>query len=303
MLPGIVNAVNSLIMRVKQFGGIADQNSTFENARVVILPVPFEAGTNWIKGSDKGPEALIEASVSMHLYDIQSDFELARVGIHTTDAVKEGKSHEKMVKEVETRTMQLLKKRKLPVIVGGEHSTGIGSIKACAEYYKDKDFCVLQLGAHANQRLTFNKSAYHQSCVMARASELAPVLQVGIRSMSAEERDSIKPERVFYAHNILDRSNKTWMYDFLNKLNKNVYISIDLDVFDPSIMAATANPEPGGLGWYLVLEILQAVTEKSTVVGFDVTGLCPIKYNKAPNLLAAKLVAQMLTYRFAGTIK
>lgn len=303
MCPGIVNDSNSFIMRIKQFGGLTDQNSQFENARVVILPVPFEAGNNWIKGSDKGPEALIEASASMHLYDIQSDFELFKLGINTTDAVKEGKSHEKMVKEVETRTMQLLKKRKFPVIVGGEHSTGIGSMKACAEYYKDKDFCVLQLGAHANQRLTFNGSAYHHSCVMARASELAPVLQVGIRSMSAEERDSIKPDRVFYAHNILDGSNKTWMYDFLNKLNKHVYISIDLDVLDPAVMAATANPEPGGLGWYQVLEILQAVNDKSTIVGFDVTGLCPIKYNKAPNLLAAKLLAQLLTYRFAGTIK
>ncbi len=303
MLPGDVNIFNSLTMRVKQFGGLTDQNSLFENAKVVILPVPFESGTNWINGSDKGPDALIEASASMHLYDIQSDFELFKLGIHTSEAVKEGKSHEKMVKEVETRTMQLLKKRKFPVIIGGEHSVGIGSIKACADYYKDKDFCVLQLGAHANQRPDFKGLAYHHRCVMARASELAPVLQVGIRSMSAEERDGIKPERIFYAHNILVGSSKTWMYDFLNKLDKHVYISINLDVFDPAIMAATANPEPGGLGWYQVLEILQAVVEKSIVVGFDVTGLCPIKYNKAPNLLAAKLLAQLLTYRFAGTLK
>ena len=289
-------------MRVKQFGGLPEQNSLFENAKAVILPVPFEAGTNWIKGTDKGPEALIEASASMHLYDIQADFELIKIGLHTAEAVKEGKSHEKMVKEVETRTMQLLKKKKLPVIIGGEHSVGIGSIKACAEYYKEKDFCVLQLGAHANQRLTFNGSSYHHSCVMARAAELAPVLQVGIRSMSTEEADRIIPERVFYAHNILD-SNKTWMYDFLNKLDKNVYISVDLDIFEPSVMAAVPNPEPGGLGWYQVIDILKTVSEKSNIVGFDVTGLCPIKYNKAPNLLAARLVAQLLTFRFAGAIK
>ncbi len=290
-------------MKIKQFGGIPEQFSNFESAKVVILPVPFETGNNWIKGADKGPEALIEASASMHLYDIQADFEVFKMGINTAEAVKEGKSHEKMVKEVETRTTQLLKKKKFPVIIGGEHSTGIGSMKACADYYKDKDFCVLQLGAHANQRQTYNGSAYHQSCVMARASELAPVLQVGIRSMSGEERDSIKPDRMFYAHNILDSSNKTWMYDFLNKLNRHVYISIDLDVFEPSVMAATANPEPGGLGWYQVLEILHTVSQKSTIVGFDVTGLCPIKYNKAPNLLAAKLVAQLLTFRFAGLVK
>lgn len=290
-------------MKIKQFGGIPEQFSNFESAKVVILPVPFETGNNWIKGADKGPEALIEASASMHLYDIQSDFEVFKMGINTAEAVKEGKSHEKMVKEVETRTTQLLKKKKFPVIIGGEHSTGIGSMKACADYYKDKDFCVLQLGAHANQRQTYNGSAYHQSCVMARASEVAPVLQVGIRSMSGEERDNIKPDRMFYAHNILDSSNKTWMYDFLNKLNRHVYISIDLDVFEPSVMAATANPEPGGLGWYQVLEILHTVSQKSTIVGFDVTGLCPIKYNKAPNLLAARLVYQLLTFRFAGLVK
>lgn len=290
-------------MRVKQFGGIPEPYSNFENAKIIILPVPFESGNNWIKGTDKGPDALIEASASMHLYDIQYDIEVFKLGIHTTDHVKERKSHEKMVKEIETRTMQLLKKRKFPVIIGGEHSTGIGSMKACAEYYKDKDFCVLQLGAHANQRQSFNGSPFHHSCVMARASELAPVLQVGIRSMSSEERDNIKPERVFYAHNILAGSNKTWMYDFLNKLDKNVYISIDLDVFEPSVMAATANPEPGGLGWYQVLEIIQAVNEKSVIVGFDVTGLCPIKYNKAPNLLAARLLYQILNFRFAGSVK
>lgn len=290
-------------MRVKQFGGLTDQFSNFDNARTVILPVPFESGNNWIKGTDKGPDALIEASSSMHLYDIQSDFDLTRLGIHTAEPVKEGRSHEKMVKEVETRTLQLLKKKKFPVIIGGEHSTGIGSIKACADYYKEKDFSVLQLGAHANQRLTYNGSAFHHSCVMARAAELAPVVQVGIRSMSAEERDRIIPERVFYAHNILDKNNKAWMYDFLNKLTRNVYISIDLDVFKPSVMPAVPNPEPGGLGWYQVLDILQSTNEKATIVGFDVTGLCPVKYDKAPNLLAARLLAQVLTYRYAGQIK
>lgn len=290
-------------MKVKQFGGLPDQYTNFDSAKVVILPVPYDGTSTWIKGADKGPEALIEASCNMEVYDILSDSEVQRVGIHTTDPVKEHRSPERMAKEVEIRIMQLLKKRKFPVIIGGEHSVSIGAIRACAEYYKDKDFSVLQFDAHADLRREYEGSAYNHACVMARAAEVAPIIQVGIRSMSAEEREDAQPDRIFYAHNMLDGSNKTWMYDLLNKLTKNVYITIDLDVFDPSIMPSTGTPEPGGLLWYKMLDMLEKVNENTNIVGFDVVELCPMKYNKAPNFLAAKLVYQLLTFRFIKTSK
>lgn len=285
-------------MKQKQFGGLTEEFTAFDKAKVVILPVPFDATSTWIKGADKGPEALIAASANMELFDINSDSEVYKIGIHTADAVNERKSPDKMVKEVQSRVTQLLKKKKFPVILGGEHSVSIGAINAMAEYYKDKDLTILQFDAHADMRQSYEGSKNNHACVMARAAEVAPVVQVGIRSMSIEESHDIQDGRVFYADVVTDTTNKTWMYDFLNKLTKNVYITIDLDAFDPSIMPATGTPEPGGLLWYPMLEMLQKVNEKANIVGFDVVELCPMKYNKAPNFLAARLVYHLLTYKF-----
>lgn len=290
-------------MKCKNFGGLPEQFTKIETSKVVIVPVMFDATSTWIKGADKGPEALIEASCHMELYDIISDNEIYKVGIHTADPIKERRSPEKMIREVELKVSQLLKKKKFPVIIGGEHSVSIGAFKAFSDYYKGTDFTILQFDAHADLRQQYEGSKYNHACVMARAAEVAPILQVGIRSMSYEERADVKPDRLFYAHNILDTSNNTWMYDLMNKLNKNVYITIDLDVFDSSIMPSSGTPEPGGMLWHQMLDILQKVNQKSNIVGFDVVELCPMKYNKAPNYLAAKLVYQLLTYKFSPSLK
>lgn len=290
-------------MKCKNFGGLPDEYSKFENSKIVILPVPYDGTTTWIKGADKGPDALIEASCNMEIYDIGSDKEVYKVGIHTADPVRERRSPEKVAKDVESRINQLIKKKKFPVIIGGEHSVSIGAFKAFADFYKGSDFTILQFDAHADIRQEYEGSKYNHACVMARALELAPILQVGIRSMSFDERADIKPERIFYADYILDSNNTTWMYDLLNKLGKNVYITIDLDVFDPSIMPSTGTPEPGGMLWYPMLDLLEKINQKTNIVGFDVVELCPMKYNKAPNFLAAKLVYQLLTYKFSSLVK
>ncbi|MGE5382832.1 MAG: agmatinase [Omnitrophica WOR_2 bacterium] len=290
-------------MKHKNFGDLPDEYSKFENSKVVILPVPYDGTSTWIKGADKGPEALIEASGNMEVYDIVADKEVYKIGIHTAEPIRERRSPEKVAKEVEAKITQLLKKKKFPVIIGGEHSVSIGAFKAFADFYKGNDLTILQFDAHADMRQEYEGSKYNHACVMARASELAPVLQVGIRSMSYEERADVKPERVFYADYILDQTNTTWMYDLLNKIGKNVYITIDLDVLDPSIMGSTGTPEPGGILWYQMIEILNKVNQKTNIVGFDVVELCPMKYNKAPNFLAAKLLYQLLTYKFLPLLK
>lgn len=290
-------------MKHKNFGDLPDEYSKFENSKVVILPVPYDGTSTWIKGADRGPEALIEASGNMEVYDIVADKEVYKVGIHTADPIREKRSPEKVAREVEAKVTQLLKKKKFPVIIGGEHSVSIGAFKAFADFYKGNDLTILQFDAHADMRQEYEGSKYNHACVMARASELAPVLQVGIRSMSYEERADVKPERIFYADYILDQTNTTWMYDLLNKIGKNVYITIDLDVLDPSIMGSTGTPEPGGLLWYQMIEILNKVNQKTNIVGFDVVELCPMKYNKAPNFLAAKLLYQLLTYKFLPLLK
>lgn len=290
-------------MRHKNFGGIPDQYSKFENSKVVIVPVPYDGTSTWVKGADKGPDAIIEASNNMELYDIVADKEAYKVGIHTADPIKERRTPERVVKEVEAKITQLLKKKKFPVIIGGDHSVSIGAFRAFAELYKGTDLTILQFDAHADLRQEYEGSKYNHACVMARAAELAPILQVGVRSMSFEERADVAPERVFYADYILDSNNTTWMYDLLNKTGKNVYITIDLDVFDPSIMPATGTPEPGGMAWYTMLDILNKVNQKTNIVGFDVVELAPVKYNKAPNFMAAKLIYQLLTYKFSSTLK
>jgi agmatinase len=185
-------------------------------------------------------------------------------------------------------------KKKFPVLIGGEHSVSIGAFKAAAEAYDD--LTILQFDAHADMRQEYSGTRYNHACVMARAKEFAPIIQVGIRSMSAEERKDVIPGRIFYAEDIHD-TNK-WMDDLLTKLTHNTYITIDLDVFDPSVMPSTGTPEPGGLMWYQVLEILKKVNRQTNIVGFDLTELRPVKENKAPDFLASKLIYTLLTYIF-----
>jgi agmatinase len=180
------------------------------------------------------------------------------------------------------------------VVIGGEHSVSIGSIKTYAEHFAN--LTVLQLDAHADLREKYNGSKYNHACVMARAKELCPIVQVGIRSMDYSEKESIDPSRTFFAKDIYN--NTDWIKKVISKLSDKVYITIDVDVFDPSIMPSTGTPEPGGLLWYDVIGFLKSVFEKKDVVGFDVAELCPDTKNKAPDFLAAKLIYKLLSYKF-----
>jgi agmatinase len=284
---------------MKQYGDLPKEFTAFENSKIVILPVPYDGTTTWIKGSDKGPKAILEASANLEMYDIDTDSEVHKIGIHTAEPVTESSSPQAMVDEVYNRVKALYKKKKFPVILGGEHTVSIGAFKAASEQFSD--LTILQFDAHADMRDTYNGSKIDHHCVMARASEMAPVVQVGIRSMSAGEREDIKPDRVFYAMQIYDQS--TWMYELLNKLSRNVYITIDLDVLNPSIMPSTGTPEPGGMNWFDIINILKKISEQVNIVGFDITELVPNKENKAPDYLAAKLIYSLLTDKFITGIK
>jgi agmatinase len=284
---------------MKQYGDLPKELTSFESSKIVIVPVPYDGTTTWNKGSEKGPKAIIEASHNLEMYDIDTDSEVHKLGIHTAEPVTEASSPEAMVEEVYSRTKALFKKKKFPVILGGEHSVSIGAFRAASEHFSD--LTILQFDAHADIRDELNGSKYNHQCVMARASELAPVVQVGIRSMSAAEREDIKPDRVFYAMQIYDQS--TWMYELLNKLSRNVYITIDLDVLNPSIMSSTGTPEPGGMNWFDIINILKKISEQVNIVGFDITELVPNKDNKAPDYLTAKLIYTLLTYKFISGIK
>ncbi|MCX6234179.1 MAG: agmatinase [Bacteroidetes bacterium] len=276
------------------FAGIPDEFSRLETSRIVVLPVPYDKTSTWIKGSDKGPEAIIEASANMELYDIETDSEVFRFGIYTSDPISHDSTPKKMVHSVYKLVNNYIKSGKFVVTLGGEHSVSIGSIIAHAESFSD--FSVLQLDAHADIRHEYEGSIYNHACVMARVREICPYVQVGIRSMDVDEKPFMTGHHVFFAKDLYDRSE--WMNDVIGQLSKNVYITLDLDVFDPSVLSSTGTPEPGGLEYYQMITLLRKVNESLNVVGFDVVELCPNPANKSSDFLAAKLVYKMLSYKF-----
>ncbi len=278
------------------FGALPEEYSNLKDSSIVIIPVPYDRTSTWIKGADKGPAAIIEASANMELYDIETDFEVYKKGIFTDAAMKLRENPEEMAEQVKEKVGSYIKRGKFVVVAGGEHSVSIGAIGAFAE--KHKKLTVLQLDAHCDLRDEYNGSRYNHACVMARARELAPIVQVGIRSMDFSEKRFVNKDNVFFAEDIYNK--RDWINKVVARLSDEVYITIDLDVFDPSVMPSTGTPEPGGLLWYDVLALLKAVCSRKNVVGFDVVELCPNENNKAPDFLAAKLIYKLLIYKFAG---
>lgn len=278
------------------FAGLDKEFTDWANSRISILPVPYDKTSTWMKGADKGPRAVIEASAAVELYDIETDSEVYRQGIHTCPYLKTDAPPEKMVGEVEKEASRLIDAGKFVVAIGGEHSVSIGSLKAHGSRFEG--LSLLQLDAHADLRDEYEGSRFNHACVTARAKEICPVVQVGVRSMCVEEKGKSDPGAVFFAKDI--SSDERWVNRVLERLSPNVYVTVDLDVFDPSIMPSTGTPEPGGLSWYPVMRLLRAVSESKKVVGFDVVELCPSERNKAPDFLAAKLVYTFLSYIFSA---
>ena len=276
------------------FGYLPEEYSNPDAAKIVIIPVAYDGTSTWSKGADKGPEAIIEASANMELYDIETNSEVYKKGIFMDEPIEDLSFPEDVVEQLAGKVQYYIEEGKFVVVIGGEHSVSIGSIKAQAEKYEN--LSVLQLDAHLDLRDEYNGSKYNHACVMARAKELCPIVQVGIRSMDSSEKKAMDPSRVFFAKDIYNNMVRTEMV--ISKLSDNVYITIDLDVFDPSIMPSTGTPEPGGSLWYDVLMLLRAVSSKKNIVGFDVVELCPDPRNKAPDFLAAKLIYKLLSYKF-----
>lgn len=274
------------------FGHLPKEYSDKKDASIVILPVPYDGTSTWIKGADQGPQAILEASANMELYDIETDTVVCEKGIYTDMPLTGNSTPEKMTEAVRKRVEAHLKDDKFVVLIGGEHSVSIGSIQAHKSHHTD--ISVLQFDAHADLRPEYEGSRYNHACVMARAKELCPIVQVGIRSMDSSEKEDMDRKNIFFAKDIHD--NRRWISRAVSLLKDKVYITIDLDVFDPSVMPSTGTPEPGGLQWYDVLALLKEVSEKKHIIGFDVVELCPNRHNKAPDFMAAKLIYALLSY-------
>ncbi|MCX6272930.1 MAG: agmatinase [Bacteroidetes bacterium] len=278
---------------MKRYGDIPLEYAR-ETARVVILPIPYDGTSTWIKGADKGPEALLEASANMELYDIETDTEVYLKGIYTAPPVLEKSSPEKMVEAVYRAAGRYVAEGKFVVGLGGEHSVTYGQVKAYFDNFPAMS--VLQLDAHTDLRGVYEGSPYNHACVMARVQELCPIVQVGIRSMDVGEKKRLNPERVFWAHRV--HGSQEWWDKAVGLLSDDVFITIDLDVFDPAILPSTGTPEPGGLLWYETLAFLKYVISKKNVIGFDIVELCPSAQSPSSDFLAAKLVYKLLSYKF-----
>ena len=275
------------------YAGIPAENATYENSKVVLVTVPYDGTSTWGKGADKGPELFLDASENMELYDIETDSEPYLQGVYRAGEVSENSTPEKMVEAVYQKTKELVKDReKLFTLIGGEHSVSIGSIRAVGEEYKQ--LTVLQLDAHTDLRPEYQGSKNNHACAVFEANQKHKLVQVGIRSMDAEEKQYLPPKRVFFAHEIA--KNEDWIKDVLDKVTGNVYITIDLDAFDPSIAPSTGTPEPGGLQWYPTLKLLRKVFKKCNVVAFDIVELMDSPAAKPTAFLAAKLYYKMLAY-------
>ncbi|MCX5813783.1 MAG: agmatinase [Proteobacteria bacterium] len=273
------------------FCGLPNDDNDYEQASIVILPIPFDKTSTWQKGADKGPAAIIEASEYLELYDIETDNEVFRKGIFTARPIHSASSSA-LLKKTDSVVSKYLKDNKFVVTLGGEHSVSIGVIKSYAGCYND--LSILHLDAHADSRDSYEGTPYSHACVIARVREFTGnIVSVGIRSMDVSERPDIDNKKTFFAHDIHD-SDK-WINKVVPLLTDSVYITIDLDVFDPGIMPSTGTPEPGGLGWYQVMKLLYAVSKSKQIVGFDVVELCPSD-SKAPDFLAAKLIYTLLSY-------
>ena len=281
-------------MQTKTYAGIPEEFAKLEQAKVVLIPVPYDGTSTWQKGADKGPQAFLDASENMELYDIETDTEVYQQGVFLADAVTENSSPEAMVEAVHEATKKYIKKNKFVTIFGGEHSISIGTIRAFNEMYPN--LTVLQLDAHADLRKEYEGSKCNHACAVYEASQTTNLIQVGIRSMDAIEKTVMDEEKTYFAHEMVEDS--TWMDSAIDQMTDNVFITIDLDVFDPSIMPSTGTPEPGGLLWYETLDFLRQIFEEKNVVGFDIVELCPNKDEKSSDFLAAKLYYKMLSYKF-----
>lgn len=276
------------------YAGIEDEYAQLESAETILIPVPYDGTSTWIKGADKGPEAFLDASANMELYDIETKSEPYKNGVFLADPVSENSSPEAMTESVYQTTKSYLEKDKLVTLFGGEHSISIGAIRAF--YEKFEDLTVIQIDAHSDLRQEYHGSKCNHACALAEAQKHTNLIQIGIRSMDTEELPYLDKKKVFFAHDICNRNN--WVKDVLKLTTKNVYITIDLDAFDPSIMPSTGTPEPGGLTWYQVMKLLKRIFKRTNVVGWDINELCPNPNAKASDFLAAKLYYRMLAEYF-----
>jgi agmatinase len=280
------------------FGGALPRVRSFDESKVVILPVPVDRTTSYVPGTRNGPREILVASSHMELWDEEMGADVHGVGIFTLPEMDLPFADlTQVLDEIRRIASEVLSRDKFLVTLGGEHSITPPLVAAAARRYPG--LSVLQVDAHADLRDSYMGSPHNHACAMRRSLEYAPITQVGVRSMSTEEAAVAASLNTTIFYDVSMRRDPEWIQRVVASLGDPVYVTIDVDGIDPAIMPATGTPEPGGLSWYEVLSLLRATVTQRTVVGCDVVELSPIAGLVAPNFLCAKLVYKLLTYRFA----
>ena len=275
--------------------GLPAADAPFAASPVTLLPVPYEATVSFMGGTRFGPRGLLHASRFLELYDHELDVEPYQVGVHTLpELLLSGAGPEMALRELGEAYAALLDEGKFVVLVGGEHSVSGPPILAHADR-ASRPLSVLQLDAHSDLRGEYEGTPYSHACVMHRVCSRVHLAPVGIRSLTEEERALMRAQEIspVFGHEL---GSVGWVERVLGSLRDDVYVTIDVDYFDPALMPSTGTPEPGGGAWYPTLELLEAVFREKHVVGCDVVELAPIPGLVAPDVMAAKLVYKLVAF-------
>ena len=280
----------------ESFLGFPAAESLFAVCSVVVLPVPYEATVSWGTGTRDGPRALIHASRFLELYDHELDAEPHEVGIHTLpELMLPDSGPDAALAELKKAVKLLLAADKFVIMLGGEHSVSGPAILAHADRMPEGDLSVLQLDAHADLRTEYEGTPLSHACAMHMVFDRVNLVPVGVRSITSEERALVRKEKIpiIFGYEL---ESSDWIDRAIASLGDNVYVTVDIDYFDPSLVPSTGTPEPGGGTWYPTLRLLERVFEEKNVVGCDVVELAPTPGLTAPDVLSAKLVYKLIGY-------
>lgn len=286
------------------FGGIEEeQYSDLDRSRILILPVSYEGTVSYGTGTGAGAMAIIDASRNMELYEEETSTEVYKLGIHTLPEFEARDTPDRMMSELYHYSKELLESDKFLCMLGGEHSVSAPIIAAHNEKYEN--LSVLQIDAHADLRDSYDGTPHSHASIMARVVKdlRIPSVQVGIRSISGDEARALKsedlPTKIYWARDIVGRTD--WINEAVDSLSENVYLTIDIDGLDPSIVPTTGTPEPGGLGWYETLTLIRKLAESKRIVGMDLVEYSYVESYDSPAFLCAKLIYKSLSYIFRQT--
>lgn len=288
----------------------ADVAADYQAAKVVILPIPYEATTTYRRGCEHGPEAILVASQQVEYYDEELEKETCyEVGIYTHEAIADTRSSqvtaEQMLEVTQETVYTLVRDNKFVIALGGEHSISTGVVEAYRHAYPDESFTVVQIDAHGDLRHEYEGSIHNHACIMRRVVDMGlPTVQIGIRAICKEEADLIKAKNltVFRAREIA--ANLDWIEKAIASIpTQKVFLTIDLDGIDPTLIPGVGTPEPGGLSWYAITTFLRQVFATHQVIGCDVMELAPIVDSVVSQFTAAKLVYKLIGYQASVSTK